>query len=64
MIKKLIATILLLVFVSIQLNAQENKSYSISGIETYVIHSKINQRVYNLAVSVPNKYDKSKKNPF
>jgi predicted alpha/beta superfamily hydrolase len=63
MMKKLIADTLLLVFISIQLMAQDNKPYTISGTETYVIHSKINQREYNLAVSVPNNYDKAKKYP-
>jgi len=61
--KKLIVYSLLLVFISIDLNAQDKKPYSISGTETYVIHSKVNQREYNLAVSVPNNYDKAKKYP-
>ena len=61
--KKIIAVSLLLVFIVTQLNAQNSKSYSIAGTETYVIHSKINQRDYNLAVSVPNNYDKAKKYP-
>jgi len=61
--KKLIVVSLLLVFISIDLNAQDKKPYSISGTETYVIHSKINQRENNLAVSVPNNYDKAKKYP-
>jgi len=63
MINKLIAASLWLVFICSQLTAQDGKPYSISGTETYVIHSKINQREYNLAVSVPNNYDKAKKYP-
>ncbi|MCX6194178.1 MAG: alpha/beta hydrolase-fold protein [Cytophagales bacterium] len=61
--KKLIAASVVLFFIGNQLNAQDKKSYSIPGSETYVIHSKINQREYNLAVLVPNNYDKTKKYP-
>jgi hypothetical protein len=64
MINKIIATSLLPVFVSIQPSAQVNKPYSIIGTETYVIYLKFNQREYNLADSIPNKYNKSKKDPL
>jgi hypothetical protein len=64
MIKKIIATSLLLVFVSIHPSAQVNKPYSIIGTETYVSYLKINQREYNLADYITNKYNKSKKDPL
>ena len=41
--KKLIATSLLLLFICIQIKAQDKTSYSIAETETYVVRSKINQ---------------------
>jgi hypothetical protein len=61
--KKIIASIILMLIVTFQLTAQDKQPYTIAGTETYTINSKINQRVYNIAVSVPNNYDKSKKYP-
>ena len=61
--KKIIASIILLLIVTFQLTAQDKQPYTIAGTETYIINSKINQRVYNLAVSLPSSYDKSKKYP-
>jgi predicted alpha/beta superfamily hydrolase len=61
--KKLIATSLLLLFICIQIKAQDKTSYSIAGTETYLVRSKINQRAYSLAVSLPNQYNKTKKYP-
>jgi predicted alpha/beta superfamily hydrolase len=61
--KKIIASIILLLIVTFQLTAQDKQPYTIAGTETYTINSKINQRVYNLAVSLPSNYDKSKKYP-
>ena len=60
---KILASLFLLVILTFQLNAQGKKAYSIAGSDTYIINSKINQRVYNLAVSLPNNYDKAKKYP-
>ncbi len=60
---KKLAPLLLLVILTCQLNAQVKKPYTIAGSETYIIHSKINQRVYNLAVTLPNNYNKAKKYP-
>ena len=61
--KKIIASIILLLIATLQLTAQDKQPYTIAGTETYTINSKINQRVYNLAVSLPSNYDKSKKYP-
>ncbi len=60
---KILASLFLLAILTFQLNAQGKKAYSIAGSDTYIINSKINQRVYNLAVSLPNNYDKAKKYP-
>ena len=61
--KKIIASIILMLIVTLPLTAQVKQPYTITGTETYIINSTINQRVYNLAVSLPNNYDKSKKYP-
>ena len=61
--KKIISSIILLLIVTLQLTAQDKQPYNIAGTDTYSINSKINQRVYNLAVSLPNNYDKAKKYP-
>jgi len=61
--KKISASIFLFFILIVNLTAQDKNPYSIPQTETYTINSKINQRVYNLAVSLPNNYDKSKKYP-
>ena len=61
--KKIILTTCFFLFILLQLSAQDKQPYSITGAETYTIHSTINQRVYHLAVSLPNSYDKAKKYP-
>lgn len=61
--KKIIVSIILLLIVTFQLTAQVKQPYIIAGAEAYTINSKINQKVYNLAVSLPHNYDKAKKYP-
>ena len=60
---KTLASLFFLLILTFQLNAQESKPYKIVGSNTYTINSKINQRVYNLAVCLPNNYNKAKKYP-
>ena len=60
---KPLAYLLFFFILVFQLNAQESKLYKIVGSNTYTINSKINQRVYNLAVCLPNNYNKAKKYP-
>ena len=52
-----------MLIVTLPLTAQVKQPYIIAGAEAYTINSKINQKVYNLAVSLPHNYDKAKKYP-
>ena len=61
--KKIIVSIILLLIVTFQLTAQDKQPFIISGADAYTINSKINQKVYNMAVSLPFNYDKSKQYP-